>query len=330
MTQHDTIHCVHEPFGDAFYYGPERLSSRFENDKQTRLDSGFSESTYASVLEGIEKEASQGKRVFVKDIDYYLFAPNRKPTSIAPSLLSAMNGQNPSKSHQNGSYSKNQDASQCSAEPGNPTVMPHTIQEMFHFAFLIRDPHYSVPSYYRCTIPPLLEITKFYFDPLESGYDELRRHFDYLRKTGLVGPQVATRSDLDNAGPDFEPSIAKPTGHEICIVDADDLLENPAAMIEAFCKSVGLQYDPEMLRWDREVDHSVANDKFEKWRGFHEDALHSDGLQARSHKRAQKSEEDFDAEWRAKYGEEAAAMIRRTVDENMADYLYLKKFSMRV
>lgn len=59
MTQHDTIHCVHEPFGDAFYYGPERLSSRFEDDEQTRVKSGFSSSTYGSVLEGIMSKASE-------------------------------------------------------------------------------------------------------------------------------------------------------------------------------------------------------------------------------------------------------------------------------
>jgi hypothetical protein len=47
-------------------------------------------------------------------------------------------------------------------------------------------------------------------------------------------------------------------------------------------------------------------------------------------KRTPKSEEEFDTEWRAKYGEEAAAMIRKTVVQNMPDYLYLKHFAMRV
>lgn len=58
MTQHDTITCFHEPFGDAFYYGPERLSDRFPNEID-RLNSGFSESTYASILESIQREASK-------------------------------------------------------------------------------------------------------------------------------------------------------------------------------------------------------------------------------------------------------------------------------
>lgn len=61
MTRRDTIQCIHEPFGDAFYYGPERLSERFAQDEQARLDSGFSESTYKTVLDRIEREAAENE-----------------------------------------------------------------------------------------------------------------------------------------------------------------------------------------------------------------------------------------------------------------------------
>ena len=53
MTQHDTLQCVHEPFGDAFYYGPERMGKRYENDEKGRIDSGFSETTYEMKLDDI-------------------------------------------------------------------------------------------------------------------------------------------------------------------------------------------------------------------------------------------------------------------------------------
>lgn len=59
MTQRDALHCIHEPFGDAFYYGPERLSSRYENDEKARLDSGFAQSTFRTVLDRIEKEGAE-------------------------------------------------------------------------------------------------------------------------------------------------------------------------------------------------------------------------------------------------------------------------------
>jgi hypothetical protein len=162
-------------------------------------------------------------------------------------------------------------------EPGNPTVMPRELQEKFHWAFLIRDPHYSVPSYLRCTIPPLDDVTGFHnYDPLEAGYDELRRHFDYLRETGLVGPRVATRPEL---GGDAQSD----SGVEICVIDADDMLDEPAKTMEAFCNSVGLPYNPQMLLWDTEEDHSVARNAFEKWRGFHNDAIESKALEQRAH-----------------------------------------------
>lgn len=59
MTQRATIQCVHEPFGDAWYYGPERLADRFEDDEQGRRDSGFSNSTYRTVMDRLEREGSE-------------------------------------------------------------------------------------------------------------------------------------------------------------------------------------------------------------------------------------------------------------------------------
>ncbi|EKV13840.1 P-loop containing nucleoside triphosphate hydrolase protein [Penicillium digitatum] len=362
MTQRETIQCVHEPFGDAFYYGPERLSSRFAGDEhaKARLDSGFANSRYSTVMERLERETTQGKRVFIKDIDHYLLPPNGQPASIAPSLLrlkrgvgtngeshkaNGVNGANGTvstngngdpngvnghinsmiNSHTNGT-SKEPYPYDTSTEPGNPTVMPRELQEGFHWAFLIRDPHYSVPSYLRCTIPPLDEVTGFHnYDPLEAGYDELRRHFDYLRETGLVGPHVATRPELTAS-----PGAQATTGVEVCVIDADDMLDEPVKTIEAFCNSTGLPYRPEMLTWDTEEDHSVARNAFEKWRGFHNDAIESKALVQRAPNRTIKSEEEYDAEWQKKYGEKQAALIRQTVDANMADYLYLKSFAMKV
>lgn len=137
-----------------------------------------------------------------------------------------------------------------------------------------------MPSYFRCTIPPLDKVTGFYsYSPLEAGYDELRRHFDYLRREGLVGPRVATRGDISVE----DESKVKQTTDEICVIDADDMLDAPAATIEAFCNSVGLPYTTDMLIWDTPEDYKVACDAFEKWRGFHNDAIESSSLVARTH-----------------------------------------------
>ena len=108
--------------------------------------------------------------------------------------------------------------------------------------------------------------------PSEAGYDELRRFFDFLREQKQVGPAVAGKHD---ALEDGEVSIT--------VVDADDLLDNPEGIIRAYCKEVGIDYSPKMLNWDTEDDHQRAKEAFEKWKGFHEDAINSTSLKPRAH-----------------------------------------------
>ena len=161
------------------------------------------------------------------------------------------------------------------AEQGNPTVVPRELLEKFHFTFLIRHPKNSVPSYYRCCVPPLVEKTGFYdFYPSEAGYDELRRFFDYCKDTGLVGPSVK--------GHDDSGAVQKPGSVEICVIDADDLLDDPEGILRQYCESIDMEFKPNMLTWNDE-DQMVAREAFEKWNGFHEDAIHSTDLKPRQH-----------------------------------------------
>jgi hypothetical protein len=232
--------------------------------------------------------------------------PGEKPASIAPSLqrlkrgvgtdctssngvngINGINGINgASSSHQNGDMPYDTDP-----EPGNPTVVPADMLAIFHFTFLIRDPHSSIPSYFRCTIPPLDKLTGFYnFDPIEAGYDEVRRVFDFLRKVGQVGPRHADDSDnythakgTNDTTNGHDPANAEEGGVEICVVDADDLLDDPEGVLKKFCKSADLKYGPEMLNWDNEEDQKRAKKAFKKWPGFHEDAIDSKDLKPRTH-----------------------------------------------
>lgn len=339
MTRRDTLQCIHEPFGDAFYFGPERLSVRYEHDEKARRESGFSESTYRTVFDRIARESAEGKRIFIKDIIHYLVPPDGAPASIAPSLIQHTLPKRGIGTNGDSAQQQKKTPYNTPAEPGNPTVVPTSLLAGFHFTFLIRDPHYSIPSYYRCTIPPLDAVTGFYeFYPSEAGYDELRRVFDYLRQVGLVGPKVASVENGDHRNGDASSNGATTNGAngdhghgvEICVIDADDLLDHPETVIRAFCRSVGVEYDPAMLKWDTEEDQKIAKAAFEKWKGFHEDAIESTGLKPRCERKSHKSEEEFDAEWTQRFGEKGARIIRETVDRNMADYLYLKQFALKV
>jgi hypothetical protein len=59
MTRRETMQCVHEPFGDAYYFGPERLAERYENDPKSRTESGYSDSTYRTIFDRIAKENTE-------------------------------------------------------------------------------------------------------------------------------------------------------------------------------------------------------------------------------------------------------------------------------
>jgi hypothetical protein len=237
----------------------------------------------------------QGKRLFIKDMAQYWVPLSCKPASIAPSLISYRRGVGTTNGSANGSHIevpvapasnakdvKDQEQNgypyPTAAEPGNPTVVPENLLKQFHFTFLIRHPRSSIPSYYRCTIPPLDKMTGFeYFDPKEAGYAELRALFDYLRSVGQVGPKITGRDEATNGDHVNGDKV------EICLIDADDMLDDPYAMIEKYCGSIGIKYSPKMLKWDQPGDQEHAQKAFEKWKGFHEDALDSEELKPRTH-----------------------------------------------
>lgn len=121
----------------------------------------------------------------------------------------------------------------------------------------------------------MVERTGFdHFMPEEAGYDELRRLFDYLKDTGLVGPKICTQT------PDID---LKPGQVEICILDADDMLDDPEGYLRKYCESIGLDFNEAMLNWDSEESHQFAREQFEKWDGFHDDAINSTDLKPRKH-----------------------------------------------
>ncbi|RDI78813.1 hypothetical protein Vi05172_g11233 [Venturia inaequalis] len=347
MTCRDTLQCVHEPFGDAWYFGPERLADRYtaEQAKEAIAANGFEDATYKGIFEKMEKDNTEGKRIFIKDMAQYWIPQDGKPSSIAPSLVNykrgvGTNGESSSEGHIEVNVAPSKDAKAVKdngypydtfAEPNNPTIIPEALLKQFHFTFLIRHPRSSIPSYYRCTIPPLDKVTGFYnFDPKEAGYAELRALFDYLRSVGQVGPKVAGQENKTNG-------TNGTNGHtngvsdkvDICLVDADDLLDAPYAIIEEFCKSIGEPFSRDMLNWDNDADHNTAKEAFAKWNGFHEDAIHSTELKPRTHK-AIKPDEELYKEWTEKYGKEGADVILKTVKENEEHYEYLKQFAIKV
>ena len=146
------------------------------------------------------------------------------------------------------------------SEPDNPTVLPFEVLKTYRWTFIIRHPRSSIPSLYRLSMPASGEATGWhYYLPQEAGYRELRVLFDYLLSHKLIEP------------------------NHVCLIDADDLIAQPAKIIERYCKYIGIDYRPEMLRWNTEEDKAHADEVFAspKWIAFHRDALESTGFYAR-------------------------------------------------
>lgn len=190
----------------------------------------------------------------------------------------------------------------------NPTLIPTSLLMQFHWTFLIRHPRKAIPSYYRCTIPPLSRKTGFdEFMPSEAGYVELRRLFEFLHAKGYIVDDDGTESKDDTKfGKAKTESIEKLSESDqdvkyrselrnllrdpsaasvkITVVDADDLLDDPEGTLMAYCEAVGLDFSPRMLKWDDEESQKTAKEAFEKWNGFHDDAIGSTELKPREHK----------------------------------------------
>lgn len=51
MTRRDILQSSHEPFGDAYYFGPEFLGDRYRDDPEAREASPAKNKTYKDVLD---------------------------------------------------------------------------------------------------------------------------------------------------------------------------------------------------------------------------------------------------------------------------------------
>ncbi|MCJ1293826.1 hypothetical protein MMC34_005382 [Xylographa carneopallida] len=189
----------------------------------------------------------------------------------------------------------------------NPSVVPSSILSKFQFTFLIRDPRTAISSLYRCTVPPLNKKTGMHiFLTSEIGYREMRLLLDYLYQDDPQRKQ------------------------QVCLIDADDLLDDPVGIVKAYCERVDLPFSEDMLTWSSEEDQTRAKKAFAKYYGYHEDAIESTGLKPRPHPgKHYGSPDEEDEKWRSKYGEDGARKIREVVDASMADYAYLKQFALK-
>jgi len=263
MTRTD-LQCVHEPFGESYYFGRERLAQRYSEKECS--ESQYKDSTYRKDLDSL-LEQNRKCRIFAKDMALYLIPPHGA-AAIARSFGEAQ-------------------------EPGNPTVIPLEELRKFKHIFLIRTPLKAIPSYVRCTVPPLSERTGFhYFRQDEAGYRELLMLVRFLQESGI------------------EPSP--------CVLDAEDLLYDPETCIRGLCNEIQLPYSDSMLSWEKD-DGKI----FDKWKGFHDDAKDSTGFRKRGQGSVPKTRHSLQDErdkWEKKYSVSQTQQIYNCVKDNLPLY----------
>lgn len=136
---------------------------------------------------------------------------------------------------------------------------PHYVEHMwtneflshFNHSFLIRDPAKVATSMFQHWPDFVLK---------EIAFVEQRQLFDRLSDTlGKVPP----------------------------VIDSDDLLENPHAIVKAYCNAVGIPYIAEALSWDPGARDEVSWYDGGSW---HENLRESDGLKPQPRKYIDMSE----------------------------------------
>ena len=118
-------------------------------------------------------------------------------------------------------------------------------------SFMIRHPAKAISSlYYKSCIDN--EKTGYtHFDPAEAGFTAMQALMEYF-----------------DAHPECPP---------YCIIDADDLLEDPEGIMQAYCDFLGLPFDTSMLSWQPGPVPELAS----PWSGWTDDVQASSGIRKR-------------------------------------------------
>ncbi len=156
--------------------------------------------------------------------------------------------------------------------------------DKFKHSFLIRDPRLSIPALYQMSVST--QLTGWdYFDPKESGFREIYDLYHFLTKE---------------------------LGEVPIVMDADDLLDNPEGMMQAYCESTGIKFDKKILRWEPGL---VAN--WQDWMGWYETVKRSSGFI----KRETNKKKTFDETEL----EKLPKIVKETIEECMPLYEELYK-----
>lgn len=86
--------------------------------------------------------------------------------------------------------------------------------------------------------------------------DELRRFFDYLRQSEVIGPEI---QKLHTSSAESVTETQQDQKIKICVIESDDLLDQTENVLRAFCTNVGIEYDSKMLEFQSDTERGVQD-----------------------------------------------------------------------
>jgi hypothetical protein len=116
-------------------------------------------------------------------------------------------------------------------------------------------------------------------DLVDDGFLARFTHTFLVRDPARTIPSLATKwPDFTDEEAGFEPllrlvDLVTARDGTPVVVDADDLLRDPPAMMRAYCDAVGLDFRPDALHWEAGMPP-----EWEVWADWHEGAARSTGF----------------------------------------------------
>ncbi|KAI5475038.1 hypothetical protein MNV49_002063 [Pseudohyphozyma bogoriensis] len=202
MLQHSAFRVLHEPMGDPFYWGKEKVSERYSDEVCEKNFKHFHEFTFEKTWNDMvnppQVEGEPVMRTFSKDMAKFIcpLRSSRKqpPSTSVPSLpLPPTNTDE------------------------NPTLIPTALllDPSINHSFMIRHPAKAIPSFDRLCYPGSTTGFDYYDCENDPGYRECRVLFDWLRKMGrepvvieseelVKAPEKVLKGWCEKAGVEFE------------------------------------------------------------------------------------------------------------------------------
>ncbi|XP_013411779.1 branched-chain-amino-acid aminotransferase-like protein 2 isoform X2 [Lingula anatina] len=159
----------------------------------------------------------------------------------------------------------------------------------YQHTFLIRNPKQATPDLYKCLT-----------DKERNGCD----HFDKLEATYKPIHQLFHL-------------IKKETGQTPVLIDADDLLNDPAGIVKRYCSLTGIEFVPSMLQWEA---GSTKDTHWHRWPGWYEELTTSTGFKKLEEVSSQKPPDLNDL----------PVEVQESIQENMPLYEELKEYRIQV